>query len=94
MAVSPLEARLLDQSQKPSSTHQTPALTTVWHDFNLNPDVELCVAKDDLDLPCGLVANFGDGPNLENMKYCNTHKNHEGFKPTHILKQLEKANDY
>jgi hypothetical protein len=72
---------------------KAPALKTVWHDFQKNPDVELCVAKDGLDIPCGLVALYGDGPTFESMKFCAQHMNHDGFTPSYVLQDTERRDE-
>ena len=65
-----------------------PNLETVWHDYN-DPDLELCIAQGPTGYPCGLTAIYVDEPNKTAMKYCELHKFHDGFKPTHILKDMD-----
>jgi hypothetical protein len=98
MQLSALEQRLVDQSspepRRSMRSSKAPALTTVWHDYVKEPDVELCIAKDELDTMCGLVALYGDGPTFQSMKYCAKHMYYDGFKPTHILQDTERKDDF
>ena len=54
----------------------SPALTSVVIDLEKEVDVELCIAKDAFDLVCGLVAMYGDGPTMWDMKYWKQHITH------------------
>jgi hypothetical protein len=97
MQLSALEQRLVEQSPEPrrsTRSSKAAALTTVWHDFQNNPDVELCIAKDELDMMCGLVALYGDGPTFQSMKFCAKHMNNDGFIPSHVLQDIERKDDF
>ena len=88
-----MEPSVLDQQmlQSPTAPSVIPQLNlaTVWHDYK-DPDLELCVAEGPTGYPCGLTALYGDGPSKTAMKYCEIHKFHDGFTPTHhILKDMD-----